>query len=355
MTSVPSGDLRGGGENGVSERVPLSASVLACGVYVDGRRLDGEWTYAEAVAEVGRRGQGFVWLGLHEPSADRMRDVADAFGLPVRAVWDVGRAYYRPKLERRGDTMFMVLKTVHHVAHESPGTANDIVETGEIMAFLGADFIVTVRHGEHSGLRGLRAELEAAPERLDRGPSAVLHAIADHVVDSYVEVASAFEADVDEIESLVFAPRSLLGAEQMYLMKREIVELCRSVTPLAALLRGLAETESPLVRDEVRSDFRELDDHLTAVAERVAGFDDLLSSLLRETLAKVTLGQNDDVRRIAAWAAIIAVPTLVVGVYGTNFEHLPELRWEFGRPAVLGVVFLGCVVLQRMFRRNRWL
>ncbi|MEO6082983.1 MAG: magnesium and cobalt transport protein CorA [Umezawaea sp.] len=345
MTTPPSG----------GEPIGSSASVVDCAVYVDGERLPGHRSYPEAIAEVRDGGEGFVWLGLHEPSADQIRDIAEVFGLPGRAAKDALRAYQRPKLEHYDETMAMVLKTVRHVAHESSGPANEIVETGEVIAFLGADFVVTVRHGEHTGLRGLRQELEAAPGQLAQGPSAVLRAIADHVVDSYLVVSTAFEADIDEIESLVFAPRGLVGAEQMYLMKREIVELRRSVAPLAALLRGLAGTGSPLVPEEVQLDFRELDDRLTLVANQVAGLDELLDSLLYATLAKVTLQQNDDMRKISAWAAIITVPTMVVGVYGMNFEHMPELRWEYGYYAVLGAIASACLVLHRLFKRNRWL
>lgn len=329
----------------------LPASVVDCAVYVDGERLPGRWTPAEAVAEVRDRGAGFVWLGLREPTAEEMRDVAAAFGLHPRTVRDVGRSYQRPKLERRDDAVFMVLKTVCHVPHESSTTAHEIVETGEVVVFLGAAFIVTVRRGEHSGLHGVRRALEAAPERLGQGPIAVLHAIAGHVVDSYFDVTRAFAADIDEIEAVVFAPRSTIGAEQMYLMKREIVELHRSVGPLVALLRGAAE----LVPEEARSEFDELDDRLADVADQVAEFDRQLTSLLHAALAKVALRQNHDTRMITAWAAIIAVPTLGAGVYGMNFEHLPELHWEYGRPVALAVIAVGCLVLHRMFKRNSWL
>jgi magnesium transporter len=333
----------------------LPASVVDCAVYVDGDRLPGLRTHTEALAEVRERGHGFVWLGLHEPTVPEMRDVAEAFGLHARAVRDAARAYRRPKLEHRDDVLFMVVKTVLHVEHESPTTAKEIVETGEVMAFVGADFIVTVRHGEHSGLRGLRGDLEAVPERLGRGPSAVLHAIAHHVVDGYLSVTPAFEADIDEIETLVFAPRSLVGAEQMYLMKREIVELNRSVAPLAILLRGLAGTDSPLVHGDVRSDFRDLDDRLTAVAQQITSFDEQLGSLLYAALAKVALQQNHDMRMITAWAAIIAVPTMVAGVFGMNFENLPGLHWEYGYATAAGVIVVSGLVLHRLFKRNQWL
>lgn len=335
--------------------VPLSAYVVDCGVYVGGTRLPGRWTHADAVAEVRKRGEGFVWIGLFEPDQEQIQGIAETFGLHVLAVEDAVCAHQRPKLERYDETLFMVLKTVRYVEHESPTTANEIVETGEIMAFLGKDFIVTVRHGQHSGLHGLRADLESDAERLGHGPAAVLHAIADRVVDSYLAVTGAIEEDIDEIESMVFAPNSPIGAEQMYLMKREILELRRSVMPLANPLRRLAEGYSPLVPDAVRSYFRDVDDHLTTVSEHVAGFDELLTTLVDATLAKITLQQNTDMRKITSWAAIIAVPTMVVGVYGMNFDYMPELRWQFGYPLVMVLISAACVVLYRTFRRNRWL
>ncbi|WP_018684070.1 magnesium/cobalt transporter CorA [Actinokineospora enzanensis] len=360
MPAIPSfGGLRGRanrvGPPAPPIPVPLSAYVVDCGVYVDGIRLPGRWTHVDAVAEVRRRGEGFVWIGLHEPDEEQIQGVAETFGLHELAVEDAVTAHQRPKLERYEDNLFMVLKTVRYVEHESPTTANEIVETGEIMAFLGADYVVTVRHGKHSALHQLRGELESTPDRLRPGPAAVLHAIADHVVDTYMAVTDAFENDIDLIEKAVFAPRSPVSAEQMYLMKREILELRRAVMPLANPLRRLAEGCSPLVPEQVRSYFRDVDDHLTTVSERVTSFDELLTTLVDATLAKITLQQNTDMRKITSWAAIIAVPTMVVGVYGMNFEHMPELKWRFGYPVVMVVIFFACIVLYRIFRKNRWL
>jgi magnesium transporter len=270
-------------------------------------------------------------------------------------VEDAVTAHQRPKLERYDDNLFMVLKTVRYVEHESPTSANEIVETGEIMAFLGADFIVTVRHGKHSALHGLREELERSPERLRGGPAAVLHGIADNVVDTYMAVAHAFETDIDEIEKAVFAPRSPVSAEQMYLMKREILELRRAVMPLAHPLRRLAEGGSALVPEQVRSYFRDVDDHLSTVSERVTSFDELLTTLVDATQAKITLQQNTDMRKITSWAAIIAIPTMGAGIYGMNFKYMPELEWRYGYPTVIVLIFIACLVLYRIFRKNRWL
>ena len=329
--------------------------LVDCAVYVDGTRLPGAWTPHDAMAEARRRNRGFVWCGLREPDDERLREAATVFGLPAKAVTHAVRTHHRPKLTWYDDLLCMVLKTVHYVEHESPTTANEIVDTGEIVAYLGKDFIFTVRHGQHSGLRELRAELEAAPERLHLGPGVVLHGIADRVVDSYVTVSESLENDIDVIEAGVFEPRSPISAEHLYLLKREIVELNRAVTPLTVPLHRLLESTTTLVPHQVRSYLRDVEDHLTAVSERVASYDELLTTLVNATLAKLSLQQNADMRKITAWAAIIAVPTMGVGVYGMNFDYMPELHWKFGYPIIVAVMIGACVILYRMFRRNRWL
>jgi magnesium transporter len=363
MPAIPSlGGLRGRG-NGRPARTPgqlpsepLSADyVVDCAIYVDGERLSGQWTHAQAVREVRERGDGFVWIGLHEPDAEQIQGVADTFGLHELAVEDAVHAHQRPKLEHYDEMLFMVLKTVRYVEHESPCTANEIVETGELMAFLGPDFIVTVRHGNHSGLARLRSELDQEPDRLRLGPSAVLHAIADHVVDHYLDVTDHLEEDIDDMETQVFAPRSSVTAETIYFMKREVLEMRRAVMPLATPLRRLTEGDNRLVPGEVRSYFRDVDDHLTTVSERVVNFDELLTTLVDATLAKITLQQNTDMRKITAWAAIIAVPTALAGIYGMNFDYMPELHWKFGYPLAVAVILSICVLLYRIFRKNRWL
>jgi magnesium transporter len=360
MPAIPSlGGLRGRGNGRARAEapipVPMSAYVVDCAVYVEGKRLPGRWSHAEAIKEVRRRREGFVWIGLHEPDQEQIQGIAEIYGLHELAVEDAVQAHQRPKLERYDDTLFMVLKTLRYVEHESPDRANEIVETGELMAFLGLDFIITVRHGAHSGLARLRGELDAAPESLQVGPSAVLHAITDHVVDHYLEVTSAVEGDIDEMETRVFAPRSQVSAEQIYLMKREVLELRRAVLPLVAPVRRLSEGFTRLVPDEVRSYFRDVDDHLATVSERVAGFNELLTTLVDATVAKISLQQNTDMRKITAWAAIITVPTMIAGIYGMNFDFMPELRWKFGYPMVLIVILGICLLLYRIFRKNKWL
>jgi magnesium Mg(2+) and cobalt Co(2+) transport protein (corA) len=336
-------------------RVPISAYIVDCAVYVDGRRLPGRWSHERALAEVRRRDDGFVWIGLHEPDAEQITSIADVFGLHELAVEDAVQAHQRPKLERYDDMLFMVLKTVCYVGHAQPTTAHEIVETGEVMVSVGPDFVITVRHGEHSSLHDVRRRLEADPEQLALGPAAVLHAIADRVVDTYLEVTEAIEDDIDEMEAEVFTPRSTMDAEQIYVMKREVLELRRAVVPLGPPLRKLTEGYSSLVPHDVRSYFRDVDDHLVTVTERVAGFNELLTTLVDAVLAKITMRQNGDMRKITAYAAIITVPTMIAGIYGMNFDVMPELRWSYGYPLVLTVIVLICGALYRNFRKNGWL
>jgi magnesium transporter len=334
---------------------PTPECVVDCAVYVDGYRLPGHWTHAEALAEVHRRGQGFVWIGLYEPTGRQVDGVAETFGLHELAVEDAVQGHQRPKLERYDETLFMVLKTVSYVENSSPTTANEIVETGEVMVFVGQDFVVTVRRGQHSGLGRVRHELEAGPDRLAMGPAAVLHAIADYVVDSYLDVADRVEGDIDYAEEQVFSSHTSMSVGQIYMMKHEITELRRAVIPLGTPLRRLTEGKGPLIPDEVRPYFRDVEDHLTAVAERVSSYDELLTNLVNAVLAKITVQQNTDMRRITAWVAIVAVPTMIAGIYGMNFDYMPELGWRYGYYMVLGVIAVACAGLYRIFRRNKWL
>lgn len=222
------------------------------------------------------------------------------------------------------------------------------------MVFTAPEFVVAVRHGEHSGLAGVRRDLEADPARLRLGPGAVLHAIADYVVDTYTEVTTSVELDVDAMEEEIFTPRSRITIEPIYQLKREIVELRRAVKPLAGPLQQLGPPDTPLPK-EVRRYLREVADHHTAVAERINDFDDTLSTLIGAALAKTAVQQNTDMRKISAIVAILAVPTMIAGIYGKNFDHMPELRQVWGYPAVLTLMAALCIGLYMTFRRIRWL
>ncbi len=342
-----------------SIHVPVARAMVDCGVYADGKRLPGKYTHAAALSKVheleadGRA--AFVWIGLHEPDGHQMQAVADVFCLHELAVEDAVHAHQRPKLERYDQTLFLVLKTVNYVEHESVAKAREIVETGEIMIFVGSDFVVTVRHGEHSGLANVRKHFDASPVMLQLGPYAVMHAIADHVVDSYLDVTDLIETDIDAMEEDIFSPLKQTNIECIYMLKREVVELRRAVGPLTLALQRIGTDHNDLISIEVRRYMRDVLDHNIQASDRITSYDEMLSSLVQAALGKVAMQQNVDMRKISAWVAIAAVPTALAGIYGMNFEHMPELQWTWGYPAVLTIMFCVCFLLHRTFRRNNWL
>ncbi|KND38447.1 magnesium and cobalt transport protein CorA [Streptomyces acidiscabies] len=337
-------------------RSPLGSSVVNCVTYREGARAPSGADLVETVERVRKQGHGFVWLGLHEPTNAEFAGIAELFDLHPLAVEDAVEAHQRPKVERYGETLFAVFKTVCYVEHEQLTATSEVVNTGEIMVFVGPDFVITVRHGRHGSLGPLREELEADTAQLAKGPSAVLHAIADHVVDDYLHVTDAMQADIDQVETDVFAEDGARADPgRIYQLKRELLELKRAVVPLGRPLLDLADRPVRVVDPEIQAYFRDVSDHLQRVTEQIAAFDELLNSILQAHLAQVTVAQNEDMRKITAWAAVIAVPTMVCGIYGMNFDHMPELRWKFGYPLVLGVIATACLALYRGFRRNGWL
>jgi len=247
------------------------------------------------------------------------------------------------------------LKTVSYVEHEHLTATSEVVNTGEVMIFVGTDFAITVRHGQHGALRPVRQRLEDEPELLALGPASVLYAVADAVVDAYLSVVGDVEIDVEDVEASVFTPRRSQDVERIYQLKREILELRRSVMPLAIPLRTLSERHLQAVPEDIREYFRDVADHLTRVREQITGFDELLTSILQACLARVTMSENEDMRKISAWVAIAAVPTAVCAVEGMNFHHMPELRWTYGYPVVMAAILIICFFLHRGFRRNGWL
>jgi magnesium transporter len=338
---------------------PVSGAMVDCGVYVEGVRLPGAYTHGEArakVQEIRQTGQeAFVWIGLHEPDEHQMQDVADVFGLHPLAVEDAVHAHQRPKLERYDDNLFLVLKTVNYVPHDSVFLAREIVETGEIMIFVGKDFVVTVRHGEHGGLADVRKRMDADVDHMRLGPYVVMHAIADYVVDHYLKVTHLMANDIDAIEELAFLPGHRTEIEPIYLLKREVVELRRCVNPLSLPFQRMQTEHRDLISKEVRRYLRDVGDHQTHAADQIASYDENLSSLVQAALARVEMQQNVDMRKISAWAALFAVPTLITGIWGMNFQYMPILSWRWGYPVVLAGMAIVCVLLYRNFRRRDWL
>lgn len=333
----------------------LPPAVEDCALYEDGRRIPGP-VDLDALMER-RDGQAgrFAWIGLYEPTADQIRQVADAFDLHPLAVEDAVHAHQRPKLEHYGDTLFLVLKTIVYVDHDKVTATSKIVDTGEIMVFAGPGFAITVRHGSAPPLDHVRRQLQADPQQLGYGPAAVMHAVADLVVDRYLEVADAFDDDIDTLESEVFSPDLPVDPARIYQLKRELLAFKRAVMPLAPALQHLGEQPIPHVPGQVPAYFRDVADHHQRVTEQIVTFEELVSGILGASIAQINVQQNADMRRISAWAALVALPTLVVGIYGMNFDYMPELRSPYGYPAVLAVIALICTFIYRALRRNRWL
>ncbi|MBW3620568.1 MAG: magnesium/cobalt transporter CorA [Actinobacteria bacterium] len=299
-----------------------------------------------------REEESFVWIGLFEPTDEEFDEVEELFDLHPLAVEDAVHAHQRPKLERYGDSSFLVMQTVGF----GGGEDDDELDIGEVMIFLGDGFVVTVRHGAFSGLSDLRKRLEATPDTLAVGAGSVLHAVADRIVDEYAVVLIDLEEDVADIERHVFTPGRHDLAERIYRAKREVQTVRSAVSPLLEVARRLATDPPPLhVKPELAPYLRDVHDHVIRARERLAVLDELLSNALSANAAQVGLRQNEDMRRISAWVGIVAVPTMIAGVYGMNFEHMPELEWRYGYFLVLAVMFAISFGLYRAFKRSGWL
>ncbi|WP_030720365.1 magnesium/cobalt transporter CorA [Streptomyces sp. NRRL F-2580] len=326
--------------------------IVDCAIYRDGRRTEGTEDLSDALDEARATGDAFLWIGMYEPTAKEFDHVSREFGLHRLAVEDALTAHQRPKLEVYDDSLFVVLKPVLY------DEDTDTVTAGELMVFIGDSFVVTVRHGEGAPLAAVRRRLEQEPDVLRHGPTAVLYAVSDAVVDHYIEVAAELQVDLEELEAEVFSPNSSdtkNTAARIYGFKRQVLEFRRATNPLLQPMERLAFGEVPFVHEHAQPFFRDVADHLTKASEYIEGLDRLLSDALSAHLAQMGLRQNDDMRKISAWAAIAAVPTMVAGIYGMNFDHMPELRQVWGYPVVVAVMAGICLGLHRMFKRRGWL
>ncbi|WP_213451154.1 magnesium/cobalt transporter CorA [Rhizomonospora bruguierae] len=331
------------------------SAIIDCALYVDGQRQPGEWRYDDALMAARRQRNAFVWLGLHEPDAPEMADIAEKYGLHELAVEDAVKAGQRPKLEQFGEVSFLVLRTARYVEHAELTENSEIVETGHVMLFIGPNFVISVRHGDAYKLSPIRADLESKEELLKHGPWSVAWAVTDRVVDLYLDVAASIEDDIDEVEESVFSRNASGRIQRIYQLKRELVEFKRAVVPLQRPMHLLVGEQVCDVPKEICKYFRDVQDHLTRTVEQLASYDDLLNSILQARLAQVTVEQNNDMRKIASWAAIAAVQTAIAGIYGMNFDGMPELTWRYGYPGVLTVMILAALAMYRLFRRTGWL
>jgi magnesium transporter len=324
--------------------------MVNCAVYRDGVRVPvRDDRDLEAVLEAATGEHDFVWLGLHNPSEEELSRIAKRFDLHPLAVEDALEAHQRPKLERYGEALFLVLKTLWYVDE------NDAVETGEINVFVGDDYVVTVRHGSGAELTGTRSFLEHRATVLGHGPAAVVYAVCDRVVDEYEVVASELEEDVDEVERSVFSPQRTNDAERIYTLKRELLEFRRAAIPLREPLQRIVTGGVKNIPEKAIPFYRDVLDHVVRVSDQIETLDSMLSSILNAHMTRVNVQQNDDMRRISAWVAIAAVPTMLAGIWGMNFAHMPELGWGLGYPLALLVMVVSCVGLYRFFRKANWL
>jgi magnesium transporter len=336
------------------------AMIVDSAIYVNGLRNTP--CPLEGMHRTCRDRDGFAWVGLYEPNEEEFASVTDEFDLHKLAVEDAIKAHQRPKVERYGDSVFVVLKSARYVDNSRT------VEFGEIHAFMGPDFIVTVRHGEASSLHGVRLAIESEPDLLRRGPAAILYAIMDHVVDGYAPVIDTLERDFDEIEAEVFGGNPAVS-RRIYEVSREVIQFHRATRPLAATLERLGEGAVCDVDPEVVNHLRDVHDHALRVAEQIDAFRELLSSILVvnltlvsvnqneevKNLTQASMEQNDQVKKISAWAAILAVPAVFTGIYGMNFEFMPELTWKAGYPLLLALIVLIMTLLYWALKRAKWL
>ena len=334
-------------ERGIAD---VGTAVVDCALYESGERRGGQVPLEKALEEAAACRDGFVWIGLHDPSPETVEAIGRHFELHPLAVEDAVHAHQRAKLEVFGDSLFVVMKTARYI------DSIELVEIGEVMVFLGPRFVVTVRHGEGSPLHDVRLDLEDHPDLLGIGPSAVLYAVADRIVDDYAQVIEGVANDVEEVEAEVFSGAHTNAAERIYRLKREVLEFKRAVAPLVGPMERLADDQTGLPLDPRTGDyFRDVGDHLVRDVERIAAFGELLTGVLQANLSQLSVRDNQDMRRISAWVAILAVPTMVFGLYGMNFHFMPELRWRLGYPTVILLTLVICFALYRRLKRSGWL
>ncbi|WP_433651190.1 magnesium and cobalt transport protein CorA [Micromonospora zamorensis] len=328
-------------------------AVVDCAVYVNGRREPGRPHYDDAYARARHGRDAFVWLGLHDPGPAVLAAVGRIFGLDELTVEQALADGHRPTVQRHGSVTLLVLRTAGYVEHAELTDNSEVIDTGDVMVLLGDRFAITVRHGAAGALRTVRADIEGRPALLAAGPWAVAYAVCARMVDSYLEVAGHVERDLERVEEAVFARDRRADIQHIYQLKREVVEFKRAVLPLQAPMRTLLDPDGP--PRALHRWFVDVDGRLSRAVDRVAAYDDLLTSIVQSRLAQLAVEQNNDMRKIAAWAAIAATQTGIAGIYGMNFDHMPELAWRYGYAGALALMAAAALFLYRLFRRSGWL
>ncbi|MEU1231089.1 magnesium and cobalt transport protein CorA [Streptomyces sp. NPDC005828] len=341
----------------------VEPSVVQSTLYRDGRRVSSPTTLADTFRQLRQHPDGMAWIGLQRPTEEELLSLAAEFDLHELAVEDAMEAHQRPKLERYGDTLFVVLRAARYL------DAPEEVDFGELHVFVGPDFLITVRHGAAPDLLAVRHRMEENPDLLALGPEAVLYAILDAVVDGYAPVVAGVQNDIDEIETEVFGGDPAVS-RRIYELSREMVEFQRATRPLVGMLHALMAGFAKYGTDEeLQRYLRDVADHVTHTSERVDGFRQALTDILTvnatlvtqqqnaemRALAEAGFEQNEELKKISAWAAILFAPTLVGTIYGMNFDTMPELHWVGGYPFAIGLMALVCTSLYVIFKRRDWL
>ncbi|MFN3586925.1 MAG: magnesium/cobalt transporter CorA [Moraxellaceae bacterium] len=290
----------------------------------------------------------FIWLGLHEPDVGLMKKVQQEFGLHDLVVEDAHRAHQRPKMDVFDDVIFIVMHTARLVGEDA--------KLGETHVMVGPRFVLTIRHGASQSYAPVRARCEQSPKMMKRGPGYVLYAVMDFVVDNYFPVVEEYRAHLERLEHAIFdGSYKRATIRRLYDLKRELVRLRLAVGPLQDICNQLTHIDNELVPDEINPYYRDVHDHVIRINDAVDALTEMLSAALEVHLALISVGQNEVVKRLASWAAILALPTMVASFYGMNFEYMPELQWKLGYPLVLSVMGIGCFILYRRLRRAGWL
>lgn len=320
--------------------------VMKCVAYKNGHSI-GDIT-VEDISEVLRHEQTFVWLGLREADQELLRKIQEEFSLHDLAIEDACSAHQRPKIEEYGDSVFMVLQTAH--------LGEDEVEFGETHIFLGPRFLVTVRHGASYSLNKVRSRCEAMPNQLVKGPGFALYSIMDFIVDNYMTAIDGLQARFDVLESAIFQHNpSRQTMEGLYELKRELLLLEGAITPVIDICNELMRFHNNMIHKDVRVYFRDIADHIKRIQQSIHSMREMLLAAMQVHLTFETVRQNDVVKKLAGWGAILAIPTMVFSWYGMNFRHMPELDWEYSYPAVIGGVLFGSALLYWRLKRAHWL
>ena len=326
----------------------MTSGVINCATYAEGRRVG--IVEIEDISEALKLPDRFIWIGLHEPSEELLKQIQEEFQLHELAIEDAHRAHQRPKLETYGETLFIVLRTAHMNMERRE------IEFGETHLFLGRNFVVSIRHGSTRSYADVRTRCESTPHLLRKGPGFALYAVMDAVVDQYFPGVDALEEDLQSVEEKIFGEQSTRETtEQIYHLKRQLVELKRAISPLIDICNRLMRFDLDLIPEDTRPYFRDVYDHTIRINEMTDSARELLATALEANFSLVSIAQSEIQKRFAGWAAIIAVPTMIAGIYGMNFRFMPELNWHYGYPLVLGLTLSLCGLMYGVFKRSGWL